>query len=1007
MGILRKTGQVDSVTEGSRALDLFTDRRFLTRHFLEYLNDDPPREKILFFHGDGGNGKSLLLRYLRNRCCRRLSPEEWDQLKNTRDHDVVRYMEGVQTAEAVPTALLDFRMQAPHESFAALMKMRRELGEHGLEFGLFDFAAIWYLHKTEGLTADRLRTLFPPDATDLVAGIVDALTDKPLGVLGKWVLNKLHKQWAERLTIFLQGLGLDKARVEEIRNMEPEPELLEQLPKLFAEDLSTAMTQEGAPKRVVLFFDTHEAFWGLQRSTMTGDLFFQRDEWLRCLLGTLELSAGIVAAISGRDAPRWSQASRVAIPNEYLDLHLVGNLPEADALYYLDRAGIADDEMRSAIVAYTRENPGEVHPLFLGLCADIVLAAESKGTTLTASDFPTQPDLRMKGKELVDRLLRYVDRDVREAVLALGACRSFDRDVYTVLGNALRFGVSKAQFDALTEFSFVRTEADGQSQRYRVHDLLRRLLRERGEEAIRRADETLERYYLQRADAGEEFLRGEAIYHANQLEWERGVEMWVQAFNRALSLGRYTICRELLEVRTGLEINTNYWLGWVSASEGEYFAALARFREAYQEYTEAVDVFYTELVRGGDRVCGLSSRGVALWQLGQLLVRRADYKGARWRYRLSIASFDRVLELAPDNSRVLDRRGTSLTCLGQLQMMLADHEGARESYWLAVESYNRAIDLDPEYAAAFNNKGLALNSLGELQFSLRDHKGAQDSLEAAVEAYNLAIDLDPEYVPVLINRGITLRVLGWAQFHLGNDEGARESHRLAIEAFDRALDLAPEHVKALGNMGRAFASLGKLQASLSDHEGARESYRLGIEAFDRALDLAPEDVYALSDRGSTLLNLGELQASLSDHEGARESYRLGIEFYDRALDLAPEHVETLCNKGLALVRLGNSRAKLSDNEGAQESYRLAIEACHQALAVAPQSIFALYNRGLALKSLGNLQEERTGYQGLVDSLMQALQAFESVLEIAPQHSGAIRERDEVTSLLQESREPGP
>src|SRR5215510_15856694 len=54
MPIRNKTG---SITEPRRALQHFTNRKSAIRHFASYLNDDPATEKILFFHGDGGNGK--------------------------------------------------------------------------------------------------------------------------------------------------------------------------------------------------------------------------------------------------------------------------------------------------------------------------------------------------------------------------------------------------------------------------------------------------------------------------------------------------------------------------------------------------------------------------------------------------------------------------------------------------------------------------------------------------------------------------------------------------------------------------------------------------------------------------------------------------------------------------------------------------------------------------------------------------------------------------------------
>lgn len=69
-----------SITEGDRALALFTDRLRFRRLLAERIND-PPTEKILFFHGSGGNGKSLLLKYLQKNMCKRLTPTQWQQIK--------------------------------------------------------------------------------------------------------------------------------------------------------------------------------------------------------------------------------------------------------------------------------------------------------------------------------------------------------------------------------------------------------------------------------------------------------------------------------------------------------------------------------------------------------------------------------------------------------------------------------------------------------------------------------------------------------------------------------------------------------------------------------------------------------------------------------------------------------------------------------------------------------------------------------------------------------------
>ena len=58
----------DSLTEEWRAIGLFTDRGPALRHFMEYVQSETPPQRILYFLGDGGHGKTLLLRYLRDHC---------------------------------------------------------------------------------------------------------------------------------------------------------------------------------------------------------------------------------------------------------------------------------------------------------------------------------------------------------------------------------------------------------------------------------------------------------------------------------------------------------------------------------------------------------------------------------------------------------------------------------------------------------------------------------------------------------------------------------------------------------------------------------------------------------------------------------------------------------------------------------------------------------------------------------------------------------------------------
>src|SRR5215211_6687661 len=78
-----------TITEGYRALDLFVDRVLLCRRFLGYLNDEPARVTVTYLHGDGGNGKSLLLEHLRTRLNRRFDSDDWTYLASLPDSECV------------------------------------------------------------------------------------------------------------------------------------------------------------------------------------------------------------------------------------------------------------------------------------------------------------------------------------------------------------------------------------------------------------------------------------------------------------------------------------------------------------------------------------------------------------------------------------------------------------------------------------------------------------------------------------------------------------------------------------------------------------------------------------------------------------------------------------------------------------------------------------------------------------------------------------------------------
>jgi tetratricopeptide (TPR) repeat protein len=559
--------------------------------------------------------------------------------------------------------------------------------------------------------------------------------------------------------------------------------------------------------------------------------------------------------------------------------------------------------LAEAVIRYASVNPDEswenlqVHPFYLGLCADVVLAERKRGLELLSSDFARIPKLENKTAELTDRLLLYVDREVRYAVHSLSACRAFDEDLYIKLGAGCHFQASSANFEILTSFSFVWKEPQRGEKWYRIHDLLRRLDADRDNEKTRRAHEVLEQHYRELGNAAE------AIYHANRLDWLRGVKEWVTVFEEALRLSRYGECESLLAVRSELWIKSDFWLGRISQSEGDYYARLARYAEAKQEYLEAVAAYDRQIIIiiTPDDDATLNNKGIVLGCLGKLQARLSEFEAAKQFYLDAIAAFNSALEIAPKDIAALNNKGiglqslgdlqarNALHCLGELQAQL-EFEAAKQFYLDAIAAFDSALEMAPKDIAALNNKGIALQSLGDLQVGLRQFEDdAKQFYLDAIAAFNSALEIAPKAIAALNNKGIALESLGKLQARLSESEAAKQSYSDAVAACNSALLIAPNDIAALNNKGIALGCLGDLQAGLSEFEAAKLFYLDAIAAFNGALGIAPDDNQTLNNKGNALQSLGNLQAKFSEQQEALKNWQEALEMFNRSLTIAPNN----------------------------------------------------------------------------------------------------------------------
>ncbi|NEU71480.1 tetratricopeptide repeat protein [Hassallia byssoidea VB512170] len=345
------------------------------------------------------------------------------------------------------------------------------------------------------------------------------------------------------------------------------------------------------------------------------------------------------------------------------------------------------------------------------------------------------------------------------------------------------------------------------------------------------------------------FLDANKIAQAGLVEWLRGFGERLLVSNalnaelaaRMVQLGELDVgdvgevARDIgMRLLRGGETNRR---GAEDAEEGEEGEVKALFKRGFEQlmagdFAGAIASYDKAIEIKPDDDSAWLIRGVALDDLG----RHSD----------AIASYDKALLIKPDNDLAWYNRGNALFNLRR--------------YEEAIASYDKAIEIKPDDDLAWCYRGVALYDLGRY--------------EEAIASYEKAIEIKPDYDSAWINRGVTLGDLG--------------RFEEAIASFDKAIEIKPDYDSAWNNRG----------AVLCDH---LQRYEDAIASFDKAIKIEPDFYEAWLNRGiaaeksvsynqlpSLLIGIVQTNPSLNQrgYEGELASYEEGLKYCQQ--DTHPE-----------------------------------------------------------------------------------------------------------------------
>jgi tetratricopeptide (TPR) repeat protein len=558
------------------ALKYFTNREGAIEAFERYLNAPAGTDlRVLTFYGVGGIGKTTLINKLRDNLRQAKIPHARFDMQTIRD-----------------------QTQAYRE---VLLQMRCDLeSQFGIPFPRFDLCLAVILAREGGEPPPLVQiNPFLQDAFKFITSIFQAPREG-LGGLIDASIRCLPQLEAHVRKVF------NTEDVIHLRNLalRDDQKLYEELIRRFAQDLKENLPpRAGKACRGVLFLDTYEALWsGREIHTAQARLL---DEWVRHLAEYC-LGSGVLLVISGRDRLMWDEDN----PDwrDWLDQHLLGGLSARDAQAFLSKCGVGPppDEpttpLQQAIIECCDTEPGPVvscHPLYLALCAEIVLnTRQNEGVDPKPDVFRGIPSQQV-ASELTTRFLRSLHNRAMELwVTELSLTPRFDQAAALALDNERLHQNGRAGWELLTRFSFVEALPDGF---YRLHKTMAEVLRQRiPPDQASAIHEWFHGYW-----SGRE-LPSLVWFHRWQLEPSQALAEWEKAHETALKERRIGEARALLEWWQDIELDEGerkrlgdelwakahfglgvaFWETPVASRASALLTAIEHFQSALRVYTE-------------------------------------------------------------------------------------------------------------------------------------------------------------------------------------------------------------------------------------------------------------------------------------------------------------------------------------------------------------------------------------------------------------------------------------
>jgi tetratricopeptide (TPR) repeat protein len=791
----------------------FVDREGYIRTFKEAVNNIGQKESsILVYYGIAGIGKTSLRKKLSNFL------EEYYKYSD----------------QKVIWTSIDLQLERHREKTTFLVVFKNELQrKYKIKFPAFEIAHAIYWKKANPespLREGNYLFFEGDDAFDDFFGLVDKIpyfqVVPATARLLKNAPDYLRKWWKKK-----------EPELSQLSEKEP-LELEKMLPYFWAQDLNNYL--ERTSRSAVLFIDTYEALW--EKDKGQGN-FNARDEWIRELISNLHESS--LWVICGREKIRWNEVDRDW--NNCIEQYEIEKLPKKNALDFLNRCGIKEEEIQKVIL-----KGSEGVPYYLELAVDTY-------TEITKTGSPVPDNFARTRSEIFDRFMKYLSVSEQETLKILSTPRFWNKDIFNALIEEYKTGYPLTAFSELKRFSFVQ-EAEG---KLLLHPLIRESLQVYQDQKLKEEVHSFMRTYysdqlksinIRKITAEHENALTEAFYHAKESMGAENLFNWFisasDPFDRAAFWQLITpLYEEMLQI---IEAE----LGPKHPDIAIILDNLAGLYESLGDYEKAL-LLCQRALEINEQVLGLKHSDVAI-TLNNLALLYSHMGG----YEEALPLFQRALEISEENRGFehLDDPfyrvafiATTLDNLAGLYYQMGDYEKA-------LPLCQRSLKINEKIQGPGHiDVAVTLNNLAELYESLGDYEKALPLFQRALKIREEI--LGPKHPDV----ATSLNNIAGLYYYMGDYEKALLLYQGALKIREEIL--SPKH----SDIANSLNNIASLYAQMGDYEKALLSYQRALDISKKALGPQHPNV------AITLNNIATLYCHIEKYEEALPLFERSLE----------------------------------------------------------------------------------------------------------------------------------